>query len=938
LYKIVNFSQNLKALVFRKYAPLLVILCAFSFSLRAQEIPTRERDLPPLPMQEGDSLSAPTADTLQIKLPPTAAQAKGDIETTINYNAKDSIIFDAINRIVYLYGGAYIVYGDIKLEAARITIDWNSSTLAAVGVTDSLGKEVGKPVFTQGADTYVTDNIRYNFKTRKALIRGVVTQQEEAYIHGDFVKRDANNNLYIHGARYTTCNLEHPHFYIQAGKLKALPGDKIIAGPFHLKIADISTPLGFLFGMFPAPQKRVSGIIIPTYGEENRRGFFLRDGGYYLAISDYLDLAVTGEAYTLGSRGFQVASNYRKRYSYAGNFSLRYNRQNLGQEGEENLSRDFWISWAHNPQSKGAGRFSASVNAGTSSFTNNNPSLNNFERNLNQQFSSNISYSNSLPGTPFNLSARASLVQDVVRNTADLLLPEVGLTMQRQYPAQWFGRSGRSWWEQINFSYTGTATNRINNRAAPTTIGGFRIAGVAPTDVPQEPLPLNAQNFGTLFRRANNGVRHAIPVSTSLNLLNHFTLTPSFNYQEVWNFRRLQFADFTEEAGGVQVDTLGGFSRASSWNLNAGLNTKFYGFFYFNKKNPNPKVQAIRHMVIPTVGFSYAPDFGGEQYGNYQNVIVGRDPAGNVIERQFSIFQGFAYDVPQSGRQGSITFNLSNNLEMKVREKGDTATTYKKVPLLERLNFSSSYNMLRDSLKLAPISISGNTSFFNNLVSVNFGGTLNPYMYRIDSTFRNSREEQIIVQSQVDRLAIANGGGLGRLEMVNVGISTNLSSAGLKGGARNGSQTTGGRTTGMEDPPEDGAPLGEDLGQEGLAYRYMDPSQYVDFTLPWTLRLSYTLGYQKRGYQPSTIVQGVNFSGDLKVTEKWKVGYTSAYDFTNKQFTATRLSIFRDLHCWQMNVNWVPFGVWQSFSVDIRVKSSVLQDLKLSRRRSFFDQ
>ncbi|WP_236612909.1 putative LPS assembly protein LptD [Cesiribacter andamanensis] len=907
--------------------------------MQAQEVPARERDLPSLPTQQQDTLSTPSSqDSLQISLP-QSAKARGDIETTIKYNAKDSIIFDALNRIVYLYGGAVITYGDIKLEAARITIDWTSSTLAAVGVTDSLGKDVGKPVFTQGAETYVTDNIRYNFKTRKALIKGVVTQQEEAYIHGDFVKRDANNHLHIKGARYTTCNLEHPHFYIQAEKLKMMPNDKIVAGPFHLKIADISTPLGFVFGMFPVPRKRVSGVIIPSYGEENRRGFFLRDGGYYFAINDYLDLAVTGEAYTKGSRGFQIASNYRKRYQYAGNFSLRYNRQNQGEEGEENISKDFWVSWSHNPQTKGASRFSASVNAGTSSFTNNNPSLNNFERNLNQQFSSNISYSNSLPGTPFNLSARASLVQDVVRNTADLLLPEVGLTMQRQYPAQWFGRTGRSWWEQINFSYTGTATNRISNRAQATSISGFRIAG-APTDLQPEPIPLNAENIGTLFRRANNGVRHAIPVSTSLNLLKHFTLTPSFNYQEVWNFRELRYTDFDAERGGIGVDTVSGFSRASSWNLNAGLNTKFYGMFYFNKRNPTPKVQAIRHMVIPTVGFSYAPDFGDARYGTYQNVVVGRDPAGNIIERQLSIYQGFAYDAPQAGRQGSITFGVSNNFEMKVREKGDTATTYKKVPLLERLNFSTSYNLLRDSLKLAPISISGNTSLFNNLITINFGGQLNPYLYRIDSTFRNRQEELQIVQSQVDKLAIANGRGLGRLEQVNVGLSTNLSSAGLKGDTRSQSQAanTAASRRGLDDPLGEGEAMGEDLGQEGLAYRYMDPSQYVDFTLPWTLRLSYTLSYQKRGYQPTTIVQSANFSGDLKVTEKWKVGYTSGYDFTNHEFTATRLSIFRDLHCWQMNVNWVPFGRFQSFSVDIRVKSAVLQDLKLSRRRSFWDQ
>ncbi|MBW3545070.1 MAG: LPS-assembly protein LptD, partial [Bacteroidetes bacterium] len=724
-----NFSQNLKALVFRKYAFLPVLLFLSSLSLMAQEKPVRDnekRDLPALPTQEGDTLSpaTKTTDTLSVNLP-EQKQAQGDITTTIKYNAKDSILFDAANRIVYLYGDAAITYGDINLKAAQITINWVTSTLTAVGVKDSLNKEVGKPVFTQGPETFVTDNISYNFKNRKAVIRGVVTQQDEAFIHGDVVKKDAENQLYIRGARYTTCNLEHPHFYIEAGKLKLMPNDKIVAGPFHLKIADISTPLGFLFGMFPAPRKRVSGVIIPTYGEENRRGFFLRDGGYYIALSDFMDLALTGEIYTKGSRGFQVASNYRNRYSYSGNFSLRYNQQNLGIEGDQDLQRDFWVNWSHNPESKGNSRFSASVNAGTTTYTQNNFSMNNFERNQNQQFSSSINYSTSFPGTPFNLSARASLVQDIVRKTATILLPDVSLNMQRQYPFRPRGGTAKTWWQQINFSYTGTATNRITNSPPSTTISGAIVEGNE--EFSREPIPLNTTNFAQLLRNANNGVKHTIPISTSVNVLKHFTLTPSFNYQELWYFRRLQYADYTEERGGIGVQTVNGFNRAGTYNFSTGLSTKVYGFFYFNKRNPTPKVQAIRHMIIPTVSFNYAPDFSLERYGNFQNVFMGVNQQGDSLYQQLSVFQGYAYGAPQAGRQGTIGFNITNNFEMKVREKGDTATTYKKVPLLERLSFSTSYNMLKDSLKLAPISISGNTSLFNNLIMLNFGGTLNPY-------------------------------------------------------------------------------------------------------------------------------------------------------------------------------------------------------------------
>lgn len=926
MYKIVKFSQNLKALVLRKYVLLQVILCIFSLSLWAQE-----QTLPAQPTQENDTLNTPVSDTLRVNLPqPT--QAQGDITTTIKYNAKDSILFDAANRIVYLYGEATITYGDINLEAARITIDWKSSTLTAVGVKDSLNKDTGKPIFTQGSETYVTDNISYNFKNRKATIRGVVTQQQEAFIHGDVVKKDANNQLYIRGARYTTCNLPDPHFHIEASKLKMLPNDKIIAGPFHLKIANISTPLGFLFGMFPVPRTRVSGVIVPSYGEEARRGFFLRDGGYYFAISEFMDLSVTGEIYTRGSRGLQLASNYRKRYRYGGNYNLRFNRQNVGGEGEENVSRDFWVNWSHNPESRGSSRFSASVNFGTSSFVNNNPSLINVERNLNQQFSSSINYSNSLPGTPFNISARASMVQDIVRNTADILLPDIGLNMQRQYPFRPKGGTGKTWWQQINFSYTGTATNRISTKQPVPSIGGARITNAVVSD---QPTALNLDNLPLLVGRMNNGIKHTIPISTTVNLFKHFSLSPSFNYNEWWYFRRLDYSNYDPTTRGIRVDTVGGFNRAGTYNLSAGLSTKVYGFFYFNKNNPNPKVQAIRHLMIPTVSFGYAPDFSDND--NFQNVIVGYNEGVEQIQR-LSVYNGFAYGFPQAGRQGAISFSLTNNFEMKVREKGDTATTYKKVPLLERLSFNASYNTLAERNKLSNISISGNTSLLNNLIMINFGGNLDPYVYRKDSVLINREGLETIYQTRTNDLAITQGLGLGRLQQVNVGLSTNLSSQGLKGKANKAGPPTGGNVSPAgEQVLEEGSPIGNELGKEGLAYRYSDPTEYVDFTLPWTLRLAYTFSYQKSGFLESNIVQSVQFSGDLKVTDKWKVGYSSAYDIKRKEFTATRLSIFRDLHCWQMNVNWVPFGRAQSFSVDIRVKAAILQDLKLSRRRSFWD-
>jgi hypothetical protein len=907
--------------------------------------------LPALPTQEADTLSEEEVpainpgdtlntpgDTVRMNLPPQPQQAKGDIETKINYGAKDSSRMDIPNKMVYLYGDAFIEYGTIKLEAAQISINWKENTLTAVGVKDSANKVQGKPVFSDGPETYVTDQITYNFKNRKALIRGVVTQQDDGYIHGDWVEKDAEDNLYVKSASYTTCNLEDPHFEIAATKLKAIPGDKIIAGPFNLRIANINTPLGFLFGMFPQPRKKTSGIIMPSYGEENRRGFFLRDGGYYFAISDYIDMAVTGELYTKGSRGLQLASNYRKRYRYSGNFNIRYNRNVTGDEGLENINTAYWVNWSHSPQSRGTSRFSASVNAGSSSFTQNNPSLNNLEQNLNQQFTSNISWGKTFPNSPFSLNARANLNQDIAQNTFDLTLPDVGLTMNRIYPFKSRSGSNKGFIRQINFSYTGAATNKLSNRRAGTINGLSGINILNETDN-SDPLGFDFNNLPELWRRSSSGVRHSIPVSTSVNVLKYFTLSPSFNYQEVWSFRRLEFTDFNRELGGVRVDTVGGFNRSGSWNASAGLSTRVYGTFYVGGKRETPKIQAIRHMIVPNVSLSYAPDYSRESSGNYQEVLVGYDENDEPIYRQVLQFQGGAFNPPAGQRQGNISFGITNNIEMKVLDKKDTVnTTYKKVPLLERFSVNSSYNAIADSFKLQDISFSGNTRLFNNLLTVQFGGRLNPYQYRLDSTFLNQNGELQVRQREIDRY-VWEDGGLPTLENVNFNLSTSFSSKGA--GSQSGAQQPnagGNLTTQRENALGEGTPLGNELGQEGLAYRYDDPNEYVDFNLPWSLRVNYTFQYNKRGMQVSEVTQSMNFSGDLKLTEKWKIGFNSAYNFEEKDFTsATRLSIHRDLHCWQMDVNWVPLGPFQSFSVDIRVKAPTLQDLKLSRRRSFWD-
>lgn len=910
---------------------LFVWSCLLSLQLQAQVVPqadSLQQVAPADTVVVADSLQT-SADSVQVAAP------RGDVETTVNYNAVDSIVFQVPQREAFLYGDSHIDYGQIKLDAARTSINYGTNVLSATGSPDTTGKIIGKPIFADGPETYQTDEIQYNFKSRKAYITGIVTQQQEAYIHGETVKKGPDNELYIGHARYTTCNLEHPHFYIEAQKLKVLPGDKVVAGPFNMKIADVSTPLGFFFGMFPAPEKRTSGIIVPTYGEERRRGFFLRGGGYYVAFNDYIDLAATGEIYSKGSRGFAVASNYRKRYAYNGVFNLRFNRQDIGQElGEttEQISKDFWVTWSHTPQARGNSRFSASVNAGTSSYTTNNPSLRDFERNINQQFNSNISYNTVFPNTPFTLGLRANLVQDVQRGTVDLTLPEASLMMNRIYPFRPAGTSGKGALSQLNLSYNMTSIFQVSNK--PPAAG----SAINAREFEEETVPFDFDNADYLIENARAGVRHTIPISTSFNVLKYFALTPSFNYNEYWFFKSLEYTGINSAATGVQVDTLQGFERVANFNTSAGLSTKLYGFLYFNKKNKNPKIQAIRHLMLPTISFSYQPDFTDERYGFNQQVITGYEDDGSPIISDLNRFQGFAYNPSVGREQQSVSFSLANNIEMKVRDKTDsTGEAYKKVPLLERFNFNTSYNFVADSFNLSPISFSGNTRLFNNLITINFGGRINPYIYELDSIYFDSNEERRVRQRLVSQYAWDNGQGIGNLESFNVGFNTSLSPNAFKAGSADRKDPNAGAI-----PPSDrvGGEFGDedDIVRNELASTiYDDPSRYVDFTLPWTLRLTYNVNYTKRGFEESTIVQSARFSGDLKLTDKWKLGFNSGYDFENKDFTQTSLTIFRDLHCWQMNVNWVPFGRFQSFSVDINVKSALLQDLKLSRRRTWFD-
>lgn len=882
-------------------------------NVSAQELPVYIQDSIPSPAQDSsiftDTLATDTLqnDTTQAAADSVIVEPKGDIKTTIKYSAKDSIVSDVQNQIVRLYGDAQITYGEINLKAAEIEINWATNTLTANSVTDSLGEKIGVPVFKDGAAEYETQSIEYNLKSRKAVISGVVTQQDQGYVHGEKVKKNEKDELYISAAKYTTCNLEEPHFHISAKKLKMIPKDKIVSGPFNLVINDIPTPLGLPFGIFPSPREKTSGIIVPTYGEERQRGFFLRDGGYFFAINDYINLTVLGEAYTKGGSGFKVLSDYRKRYAYNGSFNFHYNKRVSGNIGEDSESKDFRIQWSHTPQSRRNSRFSASLNAASSTYNNNNALT--VQENINTTLNSSINFSQTFPNSPFSLSMSARHNQNLRTGVVSVLFPEVNFNVNRQYPFENIGE-GTGWLQKLSIGYSLNGKNEISNEGARSP--GFTVANRG-TD--NDTIQFNLDNLPEMFKRGQNGFRHNIPISTSTKLLKHFTLSPSFNFNQLFYFKELDYT-FIDSLNAIRIDTTNKFSTAYTYDVSASINTRLYGMIFFKSE----KIQAIRHVMTPSISFGYSPDFGDPKYGYYEEVRTNsEDP---TQTRFLSRYQGFAYGSPSLGERASMSFSLNNNLEMKVKDKeaADTAKQqYKKVPLLENFSLSSGYNFLADSFKLSSISMRARTKLFNNRLDVSLAGNLDPYIYRIDSI---NDAGTVIRQRRVDEFAWNTGRGLGQFTSASLALSTNLNPA----------------AKGKEDARENELSEEGTLEQEEeLAYIEANPDLYVEWDVPWSLRVSYNLSYRKTGFFESNITQSLQFSGDVSLTEKWKIGFSSGYDFERKDLTQTNLNIYRDLHCWEMRVTWVPFGRFQSYSLNINVKASILQDLKLSRRRSFQD-
>tara|TARA_X000000950_G_scaffold52599_1_gene62346 strand:- start:675 stop:3260 length:2586 start_codon:yes stop_codon:yes gene_type:complete len=834
---------------------------------------------------------------------------KSEIETTINYSAKDSIFYDLKSQKIKLYGNSKIDYGEINLEAYEILVDWNDKTLDANYLTDSTGKKIGKPIFSEGNQSYETDKITYNFDSRKAKIKGIVTQLDDAYMQGEDVKKNEEDELFISHAMYTTCNLEEPHFHISSGKIKVIPGKKVVSGPFHLKFGDVPTPLGFIFGMFPQPKKKVSGLIMPNYGEEKRRGFYLRDGGYYFAVNDHIDLRLTGDVYSKGSYGMTLGSSYKKRYSYSGNLRFNYNKSKLGDFENPSTSNDFSFSWSHTPDAKGkSSRFSSSVNFQTNSYNQNkNLVYSDFNESINAQFNSNISYTKTFKGSPFNLSANLRHSQNVQTKKVNLTLPDVSYNMSRIYPFKNLGKLGKTALGKISISHRFNGKIELTNGSVGNSLSGLNILNSSNNF--SEQIDFNMDNLNSIIDRSKIGGKHTIPISTSFNLLKYFTVSPSVNYNEIWYFKKLSY-NYNELEDGIEIDTTNSFQRAWSYSSAFALSTRIYGTVFFKKG----KIKAIRHVISPEISMSFSPDFTKPKFGYYENVQINSEGDTKLLSK----YENFLFGSPRIGSSASMNFYIGNNLEMKVVDKNDTISGTRKIKIFDNLSFSSSYNFLADSFRLAPVRFSTRTSFFKRLINLSVSGNIDPYTFKLDSISENSSGIKNVYQRRVDELAYKNNQGIGSLAYINMSLGFRFSAKDFR----------------SEDEEEKDSSFGT---REEIDYINSNIAEYIDFNVPWSINASYNLNRRKLGFRDPTITQTLTFSGDVSISEKTKISFRSGYDFKFKMLTQTSINATRDLHCWRINFSWVPFGRFQSYNLSINAVSALLQDLKLEKRSRFFD-
>ena len=859
-----------------------------------------------------------------IRLDSLNRSKKNGIDAPVNYEAQDSMVYDALTKTAHLYGTSEVKYENMDLKSDRIKMSLDSSLVHATGTPDSASKGgiKGRPVFTMGSDTYDTDTIAFNFKSKKGIVHNAYTKQQDGFLTSGISKREENGDVYLAHGRYTTCDKEHPDFYISLSRAKVRPGKDVVFGPAYLVVADVPVPLAIPYGFFPFTKSYSSGFIMPSYGDESARGFYLRDGGYYFAINDKWDLKLLGEVYTKGSWGLSAASNYRKRYRYSGSFYFSYQDTKTGDKGMPDFSeqQSFKLQWSHRQDAKANpfSSLSASVNFATSSYEQNNlTSMYNPITRSQTTRTSSVSWSTSFSSIGLSLSSTANLNQNMQDSTIALSLPDLNISLSRFYPFRRKKAVGKErWYEKIAVSYTGQLSNSITTKE-------------------------DRLFHSNLIRDWRNGMQHSIPVTASFTLLNYINVSPSFNFTDrMYTNKIMRSWDVAHqrEVG----DTIYGFNNVYNWNVSLSANTKIYGMWIPNRKLFGDKIQAVRHVLTPSVTFSYAPDFSSRRYGYYDSYLK-TDANGNVSYVEYSPYQSSLYGAPGRGRTGNIAFVLGNNLEMKVKSDDDS-TGYKKISLIDRLDLSMSYNMAAKVHPLSDLGVNLSLKWWKNY-TFNLNAVFASYAYDLDANG----------MPYVGNRTLWGMGKFGRFQGMSQNINYTLTPEKLKKLFSGGSDDKDskkqkddeGIDTNIESNVDDDMIEGQRGARKksGGGKAETDEDGYMKYSMPWSLTFGYGItmrentdvkkfNYRTMRY-PYMFSQTLNVTGNVRISDGWNISFSSGYDFDARKLSMTTASLQRDLHCFNMSCS-VVLAPYTSYNFTFRANASTLTDaLKYDKRSGY---
>ena len=900
---------------FRRTTYLLLSLFVFGFFCSFYAEAQRVRGKRMRGGEKNDSLHRDSValDSLGMdSLAVDTTKKKEPLDAPVIYEASDSIVFTK-DGYAHLYGEGKVNYQNIELTSAVITMNMDSSTVFAKGVADTTGVETGTPIFKDGETPYESKIMRYNFKTKKGFINNIVTQQGEGYVTSEEGKKGADDEIYMRHGKYTTCdNHEHPHFYLRLSMAKVRPKKNVVFGPAQLVVEDVPLPIAVPFGFFPFNSSYSSGFIMPTYGDEMNRGFYLRDGGYYFAISDQMDLKVLGEIFTKGSWGLSAASNYNKRYKFSGSFNASYLVTKTGEKNmpDYSVSKDFRIQWSHRQDAKANpnSSFSASVNFATSSYDRSSlSSLYNPQQYSQNTKASSVSYSRNFPEIGLNISSTFNITQNTRDSSLSMTLPDVNISLNRIYPFKRKKSVGdERWYEKISLQYTGSITNSISTK--------------------------DNLLFKTPLTQWENGMQHKIPVSATFNLFKYINIVPSFNYTERWYLRKVKqsYDASPTSRDHVKRDTINGFNRLYDYNLSLQMNTKLYGMYkpLFMKS----KELQIRHVFTPTVSYTYTPDFGKSRYGYYDTYTY-TDEDGEVRTVEYSPYEGAVYGYPGKNMSQNISFSIDNNIEMKMKSDKDT-TGYKKISLIDQLGASLSYDVANK--KWSDLSMNLRLKLTKSY-TFNMNASFATYAYQFDEN------GNVVVGDRTEW----SYGRFGRFQGYSGSFSYTLNNDtfkklfGKKEEDEKNKDNKGKEENEDEETEEETEEQNNNSNMRKTEKASVDSDGYLAFKLPWSVSLSYSYSIRedrskdiniKTMRYPYSLTHSLNVSGNFKIGSRWNMTYSTGYDFTSKEMSMTTLNITRDLHCFNMSCGLV-FGPFTSYNFSIRANSSMLTDaLKWDQR------